>query len=107
MLAGGFGSTAGGFDGSVEGVVVGVGLTLTWGVDDGDGELAGFVAAWEVVGLLAGLGVGEVDFDGDGDTLQAFRWVKLDDLQETDVTFPTDQHVVKLLKTTSPTQTLP
>lgn len=38
------------------------------------------------------------DFDGDGPVLQAFRWVKLDDLQEDDVTFPIDRHVVKLLK---------
>jgi len=45
------------------------------------------------------------DFDCEGDTLQAFRWVKLDELQETDVTFPTDQHVVKLL--TSPPKPSP
>lgn len=37
------------------------------------------------------------DFDGTGDTLQAFRWAKLDGLKPEDVTFPTDQHVVKLL----------
>ncbi|MES2807948.1 MAG: NUDIX domain-containing protein [Bacteroidota bacterium] len=37
------------------------------------------------------------DFDGEGDVLQAFRWVKLSDLKESDFTFPTDQHVAKLL----------
>jgi 8-oxo-dGTP diphosphatase len=37
------------------------------------------------------------DFEGEGDVLQSFRWVKLSDLQPTDVTFPVDQHVVKLL----------
>lgn len=42
------------------------------------------------------------DFDGDGDVLQAFRWVKLDELKETDVTFPIDRHVVKLLTSPQP-----
>jgi len=37
------------------------------------------------------------DFDGEGDVLQAFRWVKLDELYESDFTFPTDKQVVKLL----------
>jgi ADP-ribose pyrophosphatase YjhB (NUDIX family) len=37
------------------------------------------------------------DFDGDGDVLQSFRWVKLTDLQPESVTFPIDRHVVKLL----------
>ena len=37
------------------------------------------------------------DFDGEGDVLQAFRWVNLADLKPEDVTFPIDQHVVKLL----------
>ncbi len=37
------------------------------------------------------------DFDGEGDVLQAFRWIKLSELKETDFTFPTDQHVAKLL----------
>jgi ADP-ribose pyrophosphatase YjhB (NUDIX family) len=37
------------------------------------------------------------DFDGEGDVLQSFRWVNLADLQPEDVTFPIDQHVVKLL----------
>jgi len=40
----------------------------------------------------------QFDFDGDIEPLQAFRWVKLDDLTEHDVTFPVDKHVVKLLK---------
>jgi 8-oxo-dGTP diphosphatase len=38
------------------------------------------------------------DFDGDGDVLQSFRLVKLVDLVPEDFLFPTDQHVVKLLK---------
>ena len=38
------------------------------------------------------------DFDGEGDVLQAFRWAKISNLQVEDVTFPIDQHVVKLLK---------
>jgi 8-oxo-dGTP diphosphatase len=38
------------------------------------------------------------DFDGDGDVLQSFRWVKAADLQPEDFLFPTDQHVVKRLK---------
>lgn len=37
------------------------------------------------------------DFDQEGDVLQSFRWVNLADLQPEDVTFPIDQHVVKLL----------
>lgn len=38
------------------------------------------------------------DFDGEGEVLQAFRWVSLTDLKPEDMTFPIDQHVVKLLK---------
>jgi 8-oxo-dGTP diphosphatase len=39
------------------------------------------------------------DFDGEGDVLQSFRWVKIANLQIVDFLFPTDQHVVvKLLK---------
>jgi len=38
------------------------------------------------------------DFDGEGEILQAFRWISLDDLKPEDMTFPIDQHVVKLLK---------
>lgn len=37
------------------------------------------------------------DFDGEGDALQSFRWIKLTDLKESDFTFPTDQYVAKLL----------
>ena len=37
------------------------------------------------------------DFDGEGDVLQSFRLVNLADLRPQDVTFPIDQHVVKLL----------
>jgi ADP-ribose pyrophosphatase YjhB (NUDIX family) len=37
------------------------------------------------------------DFDGEGEVLQSFRWINVDDLQPEDVTFPIDQHVVKLL----------
>ncbi|MGY3212291.1 NUDIX hydrolase [Mucilaginibacter sp. HD30] len=38
------------------------------------------------------------DFDEKGEVLQAFRWIKISDLKVEDVTFPIDQHVVKLLK---------
>jgi 8-oxo-dGTP diphosphatase len=37
------------------------------------------------------------DFDGEGDVLQAFRWIKLDKLREDDFTFPIDQYVAGLL----------
>jgi len=37
------------------------------------------------------------DFDGEGDVLQAFRWVKLSELDPEDITFPIDRHVAKLL----------
>ena len=37
------------------------------------------------------------DFDGEGDVLQSFRWVNMADIHSEDVTFPIDQHVVKLL----------
>jgi 8-oxo-dGTP diphosphatase len=37
------------------------------------------------------------DFDGDVEPLQAFRWVKLNELTPADVTFPIDKHVVELL----------
>ncbi|NOW95741.1 NUDIX domain-containing protein [Mucilaginibacter sp. SG564] len=38
------------------------------------------------------------DFDGKGDVLQAFRWVKISELTTDDVTFPTDKRVVELLR---------
>jgi ADP-ribose pyrophosphatase YjhB (NUDIX family) len=37
------------------------------------------------------------DFDGEGEVLQSFRWVNVHDIRPEDVTFPIDQHVVKLL----------
>ena len=37
------------------------------------------------------------DFDGKGEVLQAFRWVKLTDLKVEDFPFPSDQQVVRLL----------
>jgi 8-oxo-dGTP diphosphatase len=37
------------------------------------------------------------DFDGEGDVLQAFRWVRLSDISAADFTFPTDKHVAELL----------
>src|SRR5471030_2082803 len=37
------------------------------------------------------------DFDGKGDLLQSFRWIEMTKLQENDVTFPIDKHVVKLI----------
>lgn len=38
------------------------------------------------------------DFDVEGDILQAFRWKNISDLSIDDVTFPTDQKVIELLK---------
>lgn len=38
------------------------------------------------------------DFDAEGDLLQAFRWKSIADLSLEDVTFPTDQKVIELLK---------
>jgi 8-oxo-dGTP diphosphatase len=37
------------------------------------------------------------DFEGEGEILQSFRWIKLSELRVDDFTFPTDQHVAKLL----------
>ena len=37
------------------------------------------------------------DFDGEGDVLQSFRWVKLSELRVDTFTFPTDQYVADLL----------
>ncbi|MDR3694014.1 NUDIX domain-containing protein [Mucilaginibacter sp.] len=37
------------------------------------------------------------DFDGEGEVLQSFRWVKLANLMNEELPFPTDQHVAKLL----------
>jgi 8-oxo-dGTP diphosphatase len=38
------------------------------------------------------------DFDGDGDVLQSFRWIKLSEMTEQDFTFPIDQYVARLLR---------
>ena len=38
------------------------------------------------------------DFQTEGDILQAFRWKGIHDLSDEDLTFPTDQQVLKLLK---------
>jgi ADP-ribose pyrophosphatase YjhB (NUDIX family) len=38
------------------------------------------------------------DFDAEGEILQAFRWKDLSTLEIGDVTFPTDQRVIELLK---------
>ena len=38
------------------------------------------------------------DFEGDGDVLQAFRWVPLTTLSVADFEFPTDKRVVELLQ---------
>ena len=38
------------------------------------------------------------EFEGEGDLLQSFRWKGLNELELSDVTFPTDQRVVELLK---------
>jgi 8-oxo-dGTP diphosphatase len=40
----------------------------------------------------------QFDFDGEGDVLQSFRWINIADLSDDNVTFPTDKHVVTLLK---------
>ena len=37
------------------------------------------------------------DFDGEGEVLQSFRWVNMENIKPEDMTFPIDQHVVKLL----------
>lgn len=37
------------------------------------------------------------DFDGEGDVLQSFRWMKIADLKKEHLTFQLDQHVVELL----------
>ncbi|OCX53965.1 NUDIX hydrolase [Mucilaginibacter sp. PPCGB 2223] len=37
------------------------------------------------------------DFDGEVEPLQCFRWVKINELKKTDLTFPVDQYVVELL----------
>ena len=37
------------------------------------------------------------DFDSEGDTLQAFRWVNLSDMHLEDFIFPTDKRVAELL----------
>ncbi len=38
------------------------------------------------------------DFDGDGEILQAFRWVNIEALSIEEITFKTDKTVVQLLK---------
>ncbi|QNN44145.1 NUDIX domain-containing protein [Pedobacter roseus] len=38
------------------------------------------------------------DFDGEGEILQAFRWVKIEDLNIEEITFKTDKTVAQLLK---------
>jgi 8-oxo-dGTP diphosphatase len=38
------------------------------------------------------------DFDDEGEVLQAFRWVKINELKVENITFPIDQHVVRLLR---------
>jgi len=40
------------------------------------------------------------DFDGEGDVLQSFRWVAINDLDIKEITFRTDKTVAKLLKET-------
>jgi ADP-ribose pyrophosphatase YjhB (NUDIX family) len=48
--------------------------------------------------LMVNFKVNVFDFDTEGDLLQAFRWKNVKDLAVDDVTFPTDQKVVELLK---------
>lgn len=40
----------------------------------------------------------QFEFDREGEILQAFRWKDLNRIELSDVTFPTDQRVVELLK---------
>ena len=37
------------------------------------------------------------DFDGEGNVLQSFRWIKLSNLRDEEFAFPTDKHVQELL----------
>jgi len=37
------------------------------------------------------------DFGGEGEVLQAFRWIKLTELNAAEFTFPIDKHVAELL----------
>ena len=48
--------------------------------------------------LILNFKVKAFDFETEGELLQAFRWKNLKDLAVDDVTFPTDQKVIKLLK---------
>ena len=48
--------------------------------------------------LILNFKVKVFDFETEGELLQAFRWRNLKDLSIDDVTFPTDQKVIKLLK---------
>jgi len=41
------------------------------------------------------------DFDGEGETLQSFRWVSLKDLKPEMMTFPTEQKMVEILLSSS------
>ena len=52
----------------------------------------------EIVPLKLNFKTRVFDFDGDGETLQAFRWVNINTLSVDEITFKTDKTVVKLLK---------
>ena len=60
------------------------------------------ISVYYIVKPLAGLVLNFkekiFDFDTTGDLLQAFRWKNVQDLTLDDVTFPTDQRVIELLK---------
>ncbi|HEY0246499.1 MAG TPA: NUDIX domain-containing protein [Mucilaginibacter sp.] len=59
------------------------------------------ISIYYLVKAVSVLNVGikniQFDFDGEGEVLQAFRWIKLTDLKQEDFTFPIDQYVAKLL----------
>ncbi len=60
------------------------------------------ISIYYIVKPLAGLALSFkekiFDFESDGDIRQAFRWKHINELNAGDVTFPTDQKVVELLK---------
>ncbi|MES3018051.1 MAG: NUDIX domain-containing protein [Bacteroidota bacterium] len=60
------------------------------------------ISIYYIVKPLAGLALSFkekiFDFDNEGDIRQAFRWKHINELNVEDVTFPTDQKVVELLK---------
>lgn len=60
------------------------------------------ISIYYLVKLLSGLELDfreqPFDFQMEGDILQAFRWKGINELNSEDLTFPTDQRVLELLK---------